>query len=179
MSIVRPVDRKRWRRALIGYVEDFPRQLEALRFSTQQIGERFDQARFEEAFASDDPAVYTHVQAIERGFGRLQNYMAGMAEAGARLAELPRRSPTGRESRAQPDFEALRDAKVISRDACRRLVAAQRSRGLLEHEYIQVSATDLHAAVEQILEIAPGFLDRFSTWIEPYLTAVEVDRPRR
>lgn len=58
---------------------------------------------------------------------------------------------------------------MISKEACRKLVAAQKSRSLFEHGYIAVSPDDFHAAVAQVLNIAPQFLDHFSAWIEPYL----------
>jgi hypothetical protein len=112
----RDIDRKRWRRSLVSHLEDYPRQLEALRFSTRTFGADFDLAEFAAAFSSDDPALYTRVQAIERALGRLQSYMAAMAEDGTKLAGLDRRSPKDREPKSQPAFEALRDAEVITKD---------------------------------------------------------------
>ena len=165
----RAVDIKRWRVAVTSYLEDFPRQLETLQFNVEQFGDGFDPQAFARAFESQDPAIYAPVQAIERGFGRLQNYMAAMAEDGARLAGLPRRRPRPGESRTAPDFEALRDAGVISKELCRKLIAAQKSRSLLEHAYIGISPTELHAAIAQLLEVAPQFLSGFSEWIERYL----------
>jgi hypothetical protein len=161
----RDIDRKRSRQSIVRHLEDFPRQLDALRFGV----DRLDLAAFEQAFDSSDPELYTPVQAIERGFGRLQNYIAGMAAEGAKLAGLARRRNAGREPQAQPDFEALRDAEVITKVLCRRLIAAQKSRSHLEHDYVRVAAGDVYAAVAQLLEVAPEFLDRFSAWIEPYL----------
>lgn len=161
----RDIDRKRSRQAIIRQLEDFPRQLDALRFGV----ERLDLRAFEQAFDSNDPEVYTAVQAIERGFGRLQNYMADMAAEGTKLAGLARRRNTGREPQTQPDFEALRDAGVITKTLCSRLIAAQKNRSRLEHDYVRVAAADVYAAVVQLLEVAPQFLDRFTAWIEPYL----------
>ncbi len=165
----RPVDRKRWRQALVAHLEDFPRQLEALRFSTQTFGGDFDAAQFADAFESEEPELYTRVQAIERGFGRLQNYIALMAEDGTKLAGIPRRGFEANEPRAQPAFEALRDAGVIAKDLCRRLITTQKSRSLFEHDYVRVAAEDVHAAVGKLLGVAPEFLERFSVWIEPYV----------
>lgn len=173
----RPVDRKRWRRSLVAHLEDFPRQLEALRFSTQAFGGDFDAAQFAEAFVSEEPELYTRVQAIERGFGRIQNYIALMADTGAKLAGLPRRALEGDEPRAQPALEALRDARVITKDLCRRLIVTQKSRTLFEHDYVRVGADDVHAAVVKLLGVAPEFLERFSVWIEPELLTQGPDGP--
>ena len=137
----------------------------------QTFGGDFDAAQFADAFESEEPELYTRVQAIERGFGRLQNYIALMAEDGTKLAGLPRRSLEASEPRAQPAFEALRDARVITRDLCRRLIATQKSRTLFEHDYVRVAAVDVHAAVVKLLGVAPEFLERFSVWIEPHPTS--------
>ncbi len=161
----RDIDLKRSRQSIVRHLEDFPRQLDALRFGV----DRLDLPAFEHAFESGDPELYTPVQAIERGFGRLQNYMAGMAADGTKLAGLARRRNTGKEPKAQPDFEALRDANVITKVLCRSLIAAQKNRSLFEHDYVRVAAGDVYVAVVQLLEVAPQFLDRFAAWIEPYL----------
>jgi uncharacterized protein YutE (UPF0331/DUF86 family) len=151
-------------------LDDYPRQLEALRYSARTFGADFDVAQFAEAFSSDEPELYTRVQAIERALGRLQGYMATMAENGAKLAGLTRRAPRDREPKVQRDFEALRDADAISKDLCRRLVASQRLRNQFEHDYVKADAEDLHEAVAQLLQLAPEFLDRFARWIEPHLS---------
>jgi predicted nucleotidyltransferase len=161
--------RKRWRRAIVEHLEDLQRQLEALRYATHLFGDDFDERRFADAFESDDPERYMPVQAIERGFGRVQNYIAQLAQDGAKLAGLDVRSPQDGEPRAQPAFEALRDDGALTKDLCRRLVASQRSRSLFEHDYVRVSARDVHAAVTRLLDVAPQFLDRYATWIEPHL----------
>jgi hypothetical protein len=85
------------------------------------------------------------------------------------LAGLPRRSLEASEPRAQPAFEARRDARVITKDLCRRLIATQKSRILFEHDYVRVAADDVQAAVVKLLGVAPEFLERFSGWIKPYL----------
>lgn len=167
----RDIDRKRWRRSVVEHLEDYPRQLETLRWNVASFGDDFDLAEFAAAFSSDEPAVYTRVQAIERAFGRLQNYTALMAENGANLAGLARRPVGDRGPKAQPAFEAIRDAGVLTKDLCRRLVALQRSRNLFEHDYVRVQAADVHEAVASLLAVAPDFLDRFARWVAPFLSS--------
>jgi len=166
----RNIDRKRWRRSLVDHLADYPRQLEALRFSVRTFGPDFDIAEFARAFSSDEPELYTRIQAIERALGQLQSYIAAMASDGTKLAGLPRRAPQDGELRAQPDFEALRDAGVITKDLCGRIIASQRLRNRFEHDYVKIDAEDLHEAVTKLLTIAPEFLDRFARWVEPHLT---------
>lgn len=167
--MVRPIDRKRWRQRLLAHLEDFPRQLDALRFSTQSFEPDFDRAAFASAFASEDPEIYWRVQAVERGFGRLQNYVAEIATDAVKLADLSRRSHDGSEPRAAPFFEALRDEGVLSKALTRRLVRMQRSRGLFEHDYVRVSAADVHEAVLLLLDAAPAFLNAILPFAEPLL----------
>jgi uncharacterized protein YutE (UPF0331/DUF86 family) len=170
--VVRPIDRKRWRQRLTARLEDFPRQLDTLRYSTQRFEPDFDRAAFAAAFESENPELYSRVQAVERGYGRLQNYVAEIAIDAVNLAELSRRPHEGNEPQAAPFFEALRDDGVLSKDLTRGLVRTQRSRALFEHDYVKVSARDVHEAVLLLLDAAPAFL----TAVVPFVEALLVPR---
>jgi hypothetical protein len=89
--------------------------------------------------------AYNRVQAVEQALGRVQNYMCELAEAGVKLAALPRAADSHGSS-AQQAFGALRDAKIISRSSCRKLVQAQVARTRIEHGYVQTPARDVHRA---------------------------------
>lgn len=167
---MRPVDRKRRRQSIARHLDDFPRQLESLRFATDTFGDGFDLEVFATAYTSDDPRTYLPVLATERAFGRLQNYIAQLTEDGAKLAGLPVRQLKGNEPRVQPALEALRSDGAITKDLCRRLISSQKSRSLFEHDYTRVQARDVHAAVTQLLAAAGDFVDRYADWIEPHLT---------
>lgn len=174
-SRLRDIDRRRLRASLLQHLEDYPRQLDVLRYGFEQ----FDLPDFERAYVSRDPEVYMPVQAIERGFGRIQNYTADMAVAGARLAELRVRTNRDSEPRAQPAFEALRDANAITATLCRGLIASQKSRSLLEHDYVRIPGSDVYAAVAKLVDIAPRFLAGFATWVEAFLLGPDLGRPAR
>jgi uncharacterized protein YutE (UPF0331/DUF86 family) len=132
------------------------------------FGDDFDLRAFKQAFeTSQDMEAYNRVQALERAVGRVQNFVAELAEAGARLAELPRPSATG--PSAQRAFEALRDAGVVDGELCRRLARAQGARTAIEHGYVQIPAGDVHRAAELVHESARDFIGRYRRWIEPYL----------
>lgn len=90
-------------------------------------------------------AAYNRVQALERALGRVQNHVAELADAGVKLAALPRPMDS-QGSPAQQAFEAMRDAKVISGDLRRRLVQAQNARTRIEDCYVQTPAGDVHRA---------------------------------
>jgi hypothetical protein len=165
----RPVDRKHWRQSIIRHLEDFPRQLEALRYSTGTFGDAFDADAFAAAYASEDPAAYLPVLAVERGFGRLQNYMGALTDDGTKLAQLERRTLNKDEPRIQPALEALRDAGAITKTLYRDMIAAQKSRSVFEHDYTRVGADDVHRAVTRLLGVADEFHGRYRIWVAPYL----------
>ncbi len=133
------------------------------------FGGDFDLQQFKDAFNTvDDLEAYNQVQAVERALGRVQNFIADLAQAAVKLAQLPL-APDARGSTAHQAFAALRDARVIDGELCRRLTRAQNARTMIEHGYIQVPAGNVHQAAELIHDGARDFIGRYRTWIEPYL----------
>ena len=166
---VRSVDRKRWRLAVVRHLEDVPRQYAALENAMAAFGDDFDLQQFKAAHnTTEDMDAYNRVQAVERAVGRVQNYVAELARAGAKLAELPR-AIDGYGSEAQQAFEALRDAGILRRGLCRQLVQAQNARTRIEHSYVKTPAGDVHRAATLVRDAARDFLRAYRTWIEPYL----------
>jgi uncharacterized protein YutE (UPF0331/DUF86 family) len=165
----RKVDRKRWWRDIIRHLEDFPRQYAALERAMAAFGGDFDLRRFKEAFdTNDDLDAYNRVQAVERALGRVQNFVAYLAQAGVKLTQLPR-APEARGSAAHEAFATLRDAGVIDGELCRRLTRAQDARSMIEHSYIETSAGRVHQSAKLVHDAARDFIGRYRTWIEPYL----------
>lgn len=165
----RKIDRKRWRRDVIRYLEDFPRQYAALEHAMAAFGGDFDLRQFKAAFETkDDLDAYNRVQAVERGLGRVQNFVADMSRAGANLAQLPH-APPRRGSGAHQSFVALRDAGIIDRELCKRLIRAQEARSMIEHGYIDASAGRVHESAMLVRDAARDFIGRYRAWIEPYL----------
>lgn len=161
--------RKRWAQSVGRHLEEFPRQYGALETAMGSFGNDFDLSEFKEAFnTKDDLEAYNRVQAVERGIGRVQNFIAELAESGARLADVPIELPAGGYSRAERAFEALRDAKVINASLCTRLVRAQKARSRIEHSYVTVPAGDVHRTAELVLEAARDFIGPYRRWIEAY-----------
>lgn len=163
-------ERQRLVRSIVAHLKDTPRQVTALEAAVDEFGEDFDLTRFKDAFNfRKGPKAYNRVQAVERAVGRVQNYLTAMATAGVRLAELPVRPPKKDESKAKPFFGALRDAGVIDAGVCRRLEQGQKARSRLEHDYVFISAGEVHRATKTVLQTAEEFIGPFTVWIEPYL----------
>jgi hypothetical protein len=166
----RTADRQRWRRVIVRHLEDFPRQYAALESAMGAFGDDFDLREFKGAFdTTDDMEAYNRVQALERAVGRIQNYVAELAVAGARLADLRRPSMRTGGSRAAQAFEALRDAGVIKRGLCRSLERAQEARTRIEHSYVQTPAGDVHRAAILVHDAARDFIGAYRAWIAPHL----------
>jgi uncharacterized protein YutE (UPF0331/DUF86 family) len=154
----------------VRHLEDFPRQYAALETAMAAFGDDFDIKRFKEAFeTAEDLEAYNRVQAVERALGRVQNFVAELASAGASLAELSRPPIKDDGSQAQQAFEALRDANVIGAGLCRRLVRAQKARSMIEHSYMDTPAGDVHRATTLIHAAAHDFIGPFTAWIEEYV----------
>ncbi len=172
-SDARPVDTKRWRLAIVRHLEDLPRQYAALEHAMASFGEDFDLQLFKAANnTAEDMDAYNRVQAVERALGRVQNYVGGLAEAGVKLAGLPRPADAHR-SPTEIAFEAMRDAKVIRMSLFRRLVQAQNARSRIEHGCVQTPAGDAHRAAILVRDTARDFIGSYRDWIEPYLAEPE------
>jgi hypothetical protein len=170
----RPLDAKRWRLAAVRHLEDLPRQYAALEHAMATFGADFDLQQFKEAYnTAEDMDAYNRVQAVERALGRVQNYIAELAEAGVKLAALPRATNSQGSPAQQAGFEAMRDAKVISGGLCRRLVQAQNARTRIEHSYVQTPAGDVHGAAILVRDAARDFMGSYRAWIEPFLAQPE------
>lgn len=166
----RKVDRQRWRRDIVRYLGDFPRQYAALENAMGAFGDDFELTEFKQAFdTADDMEAYNRVQAVEWAVGRVQNYVADLAEAGAQLAQLPRLPLKGQRSRADQAFEALRAGGIIDPGLCRLLVRAQAARTRIEHSYVQTPAGDVYRATELVRDAARKFIGAYRAWIGPYL----------
>lgn len=170
----RRVDFKRWRRDIVGRLEDFPRQYAALENAMGVFGEDFDLPPFKEAFdTTDDLDAYNRVQAVERAMSRVQNFVAELAEAGVKLAQLSLDPGKESASPTQRSFEALRDEGAIDGGVCRRLTRAQNAQSRIEHAYVHVPADDVHRTAKLVLETARDFIGPYRAWIAGYLEDTE------
>ncbi len=167
--MARKVDVARWRREIIGHLDDFPRQYAALEGAMAAFDNGFDRAGFKRAYETEtDIEAYNRVQAVERALTRVQNYVADLAIAAVKLAGLER--PDGhREGAAQRAFAALAGAEVISPELCRQLKRAQNARTMIEHSYVDMPAGSVHAAARLVHESARAFIVPYRAWIDEYL----------
>jgi uncharacterized protein YutE (UPF0331/DUF86 family) len=164
----KPRTQAQLRDEIVTHLEDFPIQLLALESAMEEFGEGFNLAEFKLAFErKPNIKAYNNVQAVERAFARVQNYMVQLAESGSMLVGLE--LPKTHGSDAARTFDALRDAGVISAAVSKDLKRAQKARSAIEHEYVAMKAGRIHEAVGLVVAAARGFIGPYAAWIEPYL----------
>lgn len=165
-------DRRRWTNTIGNHLADLTRQLDALDNAMGVFGDDFELAQFKRAYeATDDMDLYNRAQALERAVGRVQNYIADLAQAGVKLSgvDLPPMGPDG--SKAAQAFQALKDSEVISGRLARQLIRAQKLRSRLEHSYVSLPAGDVHATAVLVRESSLGFIGPYRRWIQAHLSA--------
>jgi uncharacterized protein YutE (UPF0331/DUF86 family) len=164
----RRVDLRRWKKKIYDELAGLPREHEALEYAMTEFGANFDLDELKKAMRSDAAiALYNRVQALERAVTRIQNILADLAIAGAKLGSLP--PPDIKAGEAERSFEALREAGAIGAPLCKRLRKAQKTRNLIEHDYAKVTAGQLHDVAEEVRDLSRAFLRPFRDWVEPLL----------
>ncbi|HET9591360.1 MAG TPA: hypothetical protein VFP17_00465 [Solirubrobacterales bacterium] len=159
---------KRLRSEIIDRLDGFPDEILALESAMEEFGDSFGLEEFKPAFEKKKGIkAYNKVQAVERAFSRVQNYVVELAERGCRLAELE--LPNTHEGSSARAIEALKDAGVIDAALCRNLKRVQKARSDVEHDYPGMRAGRLHAAIALGLPSARGFIRSYVPWIEPLL----------
>jgi hypothetical protein len=153
---------------IVERLDSLPDEVEALESAMEEFGERFELKEFKRAFERKDGVkAYNRVQAVERAFSRVQNYVVELAERGSRLARLE--PPDTHEANSARAFDALKKTGVIDASLCRDLKRTQKARSDVEHDYPGMKAGRLHAAIELGLPAAREFIHSYSAWIAPYL----------
>jgi uncharacterized protein YutE (UPF0331/DUF86 family) len=159
---------KRLHSEIVERLDGFPDEILALESAMEEFGESFELDEFKPAFEKKDGIkAYNRVQAVERAFSRVQNYVVELAERGCRLAELE--LPNTHEASSARAFDALKDAGVIDASLCRNLKRVQKARSDVEHDYPGMRAGRLHAAVELGLPTAREFIRAYASWITSLL----------
>lgn len=159
---------KRLHSEIIERLGSLPGEILALESAMEEFGEDFELKEFKRAFEKKDGIkAYNRVQAVERAFSRVQNYVVELAERGCQLAQLE--LPDTHEANSARAFDALKEAGVIGASVCRNLKRTQKARSDVEHDYPGMRAGRLHAAVELGLPSAREFIRPYSSWIAPYL----------
>jgi uncharacterized protein YutE (UPF0331/DUF86 family) len=159
---------KRLHSEIVERLGGLPDEILALESAMEEFGESFELEAFKRAFERKDGVkAYNRVQALERAFSRVQNYVVELAERGCRLARLE--LPDSHQAKSARAFDALKEAGVINASLCRNLKRTQKARSDVEHDYPGMRAGRLHAAVELGLPAARQFIRPYSSWIAPYL----------
>ena len=134
------------------------------------FGADFDLREFKAAYESvTDMDAYNRVQALERALGRVQNYVADLAIAGTRLAQLSPR-PDAKGSTAHHSLPRAARRQGHRRRAVPPPTRAQDARTRIEHGYIETPAGRVHDAATLIHDAARDFIGTYRRWVEPRLT---------
>lgn len=158
----------RLRKEIVAYLEDFPYQFEAFEAGMNAFGDNFELKKFKDSFEGKDGTEgYLRVQALERGFTRVQNYIVQLTQSGVLLAGLE--LPKIHEGPAARSFEALKTAGVIDATTCKNLKQTQETRSAVEHDYVLMKAGRLHKSIALLAATARNFIGPYTTWITPYL----------
>ena len=120
--------------------------------------------------------AYNQAQSVERAVGRVQSYVAELAESAVKLAQLPNPEGTAA-SPAERAFAALRDAGVIKSSLAEALGRAQQARSRIEHAYVEIPAGDVHRAATLVRDAARAFIVGYRAWIEEYLDEADPGEP--
>jgi hypothetical protein len=159
---------KRLLSEIVERLDELPGEILALESAMEEFGENFDLKQFKPAFERKSGIkAYNRVQAVERAFSRVQNYVVELAERGAQVAELELSNT--HEANSFRAFDALKDADVINGPLCRNLKRTQKARSDVEHDYPGMKAGRLHAAVELGLPAAREFIGPYRDWVEQFL----------
>lgn len=133
-----------------------------------EFGADFDLQSFKRAYEThQDMRAYNKVQAVERGLGRVQNYVADLAITASKLVGLEVGAKDA--GMAERAFDSLRKADVIGGQLHRSLRRAQKARKLIEHSYVKVPGGKVHEAAALIRNTAAEFIAAYRIWIPDYL----------
>lgn len=159
---------RRLRNEIVERLDNLPEEIQALESAMEEFGEDFQLQEFKLAFEKKAGLkAYNKVQAVERAFGRVQNYVVELAERGSQLAQLG--LPATHEANSSRAFDALKEAGVISASLCRKLKRTQKARSDVEHDYPGMKAGRLHATIGLGLPAAREFVQPYRAWIAPHL----------
>jgi uncharacterized protein YutE (UPF0331/DUF86 family) len=153
-------------RAIAERLRDLRLHRDTLLYAMDEIGDGFSRERFAAAATSNDPAKRARVLTVERAFEILMNYVTELTVAA--LVAAGRRNPAD-ETSAPREFRQLRDEGGISGDLCERLIALNRTRNDLQHEYPTMQAHTLHAAVTEFLAAFGSFMRSYAAWLREHV----------
>jgi uncharacterized protein YutE (UPF0331/DUF86 family) len=143
-------------------MRDVKRHLDALRVAMAEFGEDFEVDTFRAAFHSADPAELNRVKAVERGVDLLYNYIAEVSAFGLELAKLRQHHE---QVNAYEDLNALERAGVLTAERRRRLQQLRGLRRMLTHEYVDLSAEQVHESAQILIAELPPFYTAYVEWI--------------
>lgn len=154
--------RSKWRYGIDYRLGRIPRYRTALLHSMARFGADFDRDAFIAACDSDDPDTINAITALEGDFGHIVNWLRQVAELG--YHELVRVGKIDK-SEERP-LDALVTAKFLRATDRDRLDELVRLRNRLQHDYPGVAPSQLHEAVEILLEALTPLMARYGKLLQ-------------
>jgi hypothetical protein len=162
-SAVTRVEAEHIRRRLRRLAVDF----RALKAATDEhFGPDFDPMAWSAAFDSPDPKDVNRVAPVISAFERIVNGLVESARSGLVAGGVAR--PAGSPETVRHDLEAVRDDGGLTDRQCDLLVDLSRTRNDLQHDYIDVSADDVRAAVRRLETNLPALTKALNAWFKRY-----------
>jgi uncharacterized protein YutE (UPF0331/DUF86 family) len=156
------------KRKILQRLTDIERHYRALEAGMAEFGEGFGREEFASAAMSEDPAELNRVKAVERGLDQLFNYLAELGALGLELAGL--RAPD-EEPSARGDLRRLQEIEVIDDHLRHRLVRVAGIRNRMVHDYVGVSAADVHEAARLLDSALPRYVAAYQDWLRAGFSA--------
>lgn len=136
-------------------IADTERHLETLRVACARFGEDFDDSAFKQAWHGTDQELRMAAYAVQAGY---ENSINGAIKIAQELSELAGWTPANKEPQAFEALKALKANGVITGSTLDDLRAAYEDRGIVQHDYVNTLAIDIHDATLATLDAVPAML---------------------
>ena len=146
-------------------LEELPLDRDALKLGMGQFGDDFDLERFREAFDARDPEQRNRARLVT---ANLQALADGIVELVREAATVTGLRPAGRRPEANPDIEAVRADGCLTGRQASELIQLKKLANDIRHVYVTVTADDVHAGVDRLLKLLPGFITAYRVWLGEY-----------
>lgn len=134
---------------------DAQRHLRGLDAAVAEFGADFDLDALRRAWESDDPNELKRAYAVQGGFENVLNACITIAQE---LCALEQWSDSASRPSSIEALKLLHDHGVITAKTRQTLKDAQERRTTVQHDYLHVQLSDLHASATAVIEHAPVFL---------------------
>lgn len=146
-------------------LERMPLERDALMLAMRQFGKDFDGVSWRTAYEAYTAEEQNRVVQVTGNLTALVDNAVELVRFAATLTGL---RPAGRRPSANADIEALRIDGALTGKQAYELVQLKELCDELRHAYAYVEADDVHAGVQAVLKLLPGFTISYLQWLAEY-----------